>query len=190
MQASSLSESDGFTSTPAAGESPGLEGRSSEPEQDGLGFTHLDARGRVHMVDVGDKPVTEREACAQARLHMQVETLRRLLEQDLAKGDALASARVAGIMAAKETSRLIPLCHPLRLSHVAIEMEPEGETILCLRSVVRTKDRTGVEMEALTAVTVAALTIYDMVKGIDRGVVMHDVMLLSKRGGRSGDYQR
>jgi cyclic pyranopterin monophosphate synthase len=154
------------------------------------GLTHLDEQGRARMVDVGDKPVTQREALAQALVHMQAETLRRLMASDLDKGDALAAARIAGIMAAKETSRLIPLCHPLALSHVSLELSPQGDDTLVILATVRTADRTGVEMEALTAATVAALTIYDMAKAIDREMLIGEICLLHKHGGRSKSWSR
>ena len=152
-------------------------------------FAHLNADGHVHMVDVGGKEPTERVATAEGILRLSPETAGLLFGDDLPKGDALAAARVAGIMAAKRTAELVPLCHPLSLSSVAVEVvqHPEGARI---EATVRTTDRTGVEMEALTAVSVAALTLYDMVKGIERGAEILAVRLLSKSGGRSGEWTR
>jgi cyclic pyranopterin phosphate synthase len=141
------------------------------------------------MVDVSAKAVTEREAVAEAVVRMNAEALRAIRARAVKKGDPLQTARLAGIMAAKNTAALIPLCHPLPLSHVDIELteEPKGYR---LRSRVVTHGRTGVEMEALVAVTTAALTLYDMLKAIDRGIVISSVRLLEKRGGRSGHYRR
>lgn len=156
-------------------------------------FPHLDASGRAHMVDVGGKPATRRQAVAAGRVRMAAKTLRLLLSGQMAKGDALAVARVAGIMAAKETSRLIPLCHPIALTAVSVEFTPvHGETCGCLDIEARceTVERTGVEMEALTAVSVAALSLYDMCKAADRDMVIEYVRLETKSGGRSGTYSR
>lgn len=152
-------------------------------------FTHLDEQGHVHMVDVGGKDPTDRVAVARGLVRLSANTTRRLFDGNLPKGDALAAARVAGIMAAKRTAELIPLCHPLSLSAVSIEItrHTDGASV---EATVRTTDRTGVEMEALTAVSVAALTIYDMVKGVERGAEITDVALVSKSGGRSGDWSR
>jgi cyclic pyranopterin phosphate synthase len=152
-------------------------------------LSHVDARGQVRMVDVSAKAVTEREAVAEAVVRMNAEALRAIRARAVKKGDPLQTARLAGIMAAKNTAALIPLCHPLQLSHVDIELteEPKGYR---LRSRVVTHGRTGVEMEALVAVTTAALTLYDMLKAIDRGIVISSVRLLEKRGGRSGHYRR
>jgi len=153
------------------------------------GLTHLNARGEAHMVDVGSKDVTEREAQAQAIVHMQPATLELLLARKLPKGDVLATARIAGIMAAKRTSDLIPLCHPLPLSAVEIALEPQPETsTLRITSTVRCNGRTGVEMEALTAATVAALTIYDMAKAIDRAMTISDILVRQKTGGVRGSF--
>jgi cyclic pyranopterin phosphate synthase len=140
------------------------------------------------MVDVSDKPVTAREAVARGRVSMSREAVRMVRAGRLKKGDPLQTARLAGIMAAKRTSELIPLCHPLALSHadVILTAVHAGYTI---EARVRTNERTGVEMEALTAVAVAALTIYDMVKAVDKAMVIGDIRLVSKRGGRSGDYR-
>ncbi len=153
-------------------------------------LTHTDLEGRARMVDVGDKDETDRVAVAGARVQMRPETLARIQAGDIAKGDVLAVARVAGIMAAKRTSELIPLCHPLALSSVAVELAcvPERSSVE-ITATCRLKGRTGVEMEALTAASVAALTIYDMCKAIDRGMTVTDLRLLRKSGGKSGDYE-
>ena len=150
-------------------------------------LSHIDGRGWVRMVDVGRKPVTMREAVARGRITIAQRALRAIRAGKVAKGDPLQAARVAGIMAAKRTAELIPLCHPLPLSHVQVELRPrrDGYTI---EASVRTSAQTGVEMEALTAVAVAALTVYDMVKALDRGMVIGDVCLVKKTGGRSGRY--
>ncbi len=152
-------------------------------------LSHVDRRGKVKMVDVGDKPVTNREAVARGEITMSAAALKTIRQGAVAKGDPLQTARLAGIMAAKQTSALIPLCHPLPLTHVSVELTPtpRGYTI---KSRVRTSAQTGVEMEALVAVSVAALTIYDMVKAIDREMVIGDICLVEKRGGRSGHYKR
>ena len=152
-------------------------------------LSHVDGRGQVRMVDVSAKPETDREAVAEAVVRMSAEALRAIRAKAVKKGDPLQTARLAGIMAAKNTAALIPLCHPLELSHVEVELreEPRGYR---LRSRVATHGRTGVEMEALVAVTTAALTLYDMLKAIDRGIVIASVRLLEKRGGRSGHYRR
>jgi cyclic pyranopterin phosphate synthase len=154
-------------------------------------LTHLDAAGRATMVDVGDKPATDRRALAQAVVRVAPETARAVAAGDAPKGDVLGVARIAGIQAAKRTSELIPLCHPLALSFVGVEGEIDaaGGTIT-LRAEARTTGPTGVEMEALTAAAVAALTVYDMVKGIDRGAEITSVTLLEKSGGRSGEWRR
>ena len=152
-------------------------------------FTHLDETGQVHMVDVGGKQVTDRVAVAEAIVRMSADTRSKLFGGDLPKGDALATARVAGIMAAKHTADLIPLCHPLSLTSVSVEVDEHDEGAL-IEARVQTRDRTGVEMEAMTAVSVAALSVYDMVKGVERGVEITGVRLLSKSGGRSGEWRR
>lgn len=141
------------------------------------------------MVRVGEKPETHRRAIAEATLHCQTETAKRIAAADLPKGDALATARVAGVMAAKRTPDLIPLCHPLPLTGVEVDLDVDGDTIR-IRATVETVARTGVEMEALTAVTVAALTVYDMAKGIDKWMTITDVSLIEKTGGKSGDWVR
>jgi cyclic pyranopterin monophosphate synthase len=153
-------------------------------------FSHVDAKGRVQMVDVGTKPVTERLAVARASVRMRPETLHLIRSRRIAKGDALAAARVAGIMAAKRTSELIPLCHPLPVEVVSVDFMPRGDTMLQIEARVKVAGKTGVEMEALTAVSVAALTIYDMCKAVDRGMTITDVQLVEKSGGRSGAYRR
>jgi cyclic pyranopterin phosphate synthase len=154
-------------------------------------LTHLDAQGQAHMVDVGAKAETEREAVAAGRVLMQPETLRLLREGNLPKGDVLGTARVAGIMAAKRTAELIPLCHQLQLTKVSVEFEfNEADTAVEITATVRCKGQTGVEMEALTAVSVAALTIYDMAKAVERGMVIGDIRLLEKRGGKTGEWRR
>ena len=152
-------------------------------------FSHLDARGRANMVVVTDKPETDRLAVAEGFVRMQPETLRRIVEGEQAKGDVLAVARVAGIQAAKETSRLIPLCHALLLSSVKLAFSAQDDR-LRIEARCRTRAGTGVEMEALTAVTVAALTVYDMCKAVDRGMVIEGIALLQKEGGRSGSWIR
>jgi len=142
------------------------------------------------MVDVGDKPVTAREAVAEGWIRMQPETLRLVLEGGHKKGDVLAAARIAGIMAAKKTSELIPLCHPIPLTAVEVELLPDAtaSAIHC-RASARTSAQTGVEMEALTAVQIALLTIYDMCKAVDRGMTISDIRLVRKSGGKSGTYE-
>jgi cyclic pyranopterin phosphate synthase len=142
------------------------------------------------MVDVGAKPVTTREAVARAQIQMQPATLQRIHDGTIAKGEVLAVARLAGIMAAKKTADIIPLCHPLALSSVQVDFETLGPGTLQVESRVHVQARTGVEMEALTAVSAAALTVYDMCKAIDRGMVIGDIRLVEKRGGRSGVYRR
>jgi cyclic pyranopterin phosphate synthase len=154
-------------------------------------LTHLDDEGQARMVDVGAKAETEREAVAAGRVTMRPETLSALRRGDLPKGDVLGAARIAGIMAAKRTSELIPLCHSLLLSSVAVEFGfDEDASAVEIRATVRCKGQTGVEMEALTAVSIAALTIYDMAKAIERGMVIEDLRLLEKRGGKSGEWKR
>ena len=152
-------------------------------------LTHVGADGRARMVDVGDKPATDREAVARARIDMSAEARRLIRSGAVRKGDPLQAARLAGIMAAKRTSELIPLCHPLLLTHVSVDLSPT-RTGYRIEARVRTSGQTGVEMEALTAATVAALTIYDMVKAADKGMVIGEVYLVSKRGGRGGMYRR
>ena len=154
-------------------------------------LTHLDSSGRARMVDVGDKPATQRAAEARAVVKVSPETAQKLIDGDAPKGDVLGVARIAGIQAAKRTSELIPLCHPLLLSFVGVEGTVDAATgDIVLLAEARTTGPTGVEMEALTAATVAALTIYDMVKGIERGAEIGEVVLLEKSGGRSGTWRR
>ena len=154
-------------------------------------LTHLDRTGAANMVDVGDKPDTIRVAVAAASVHMQEETLAAIINEAAKKGDVLAAARLAGIMAAKKTSDLIPLCHPLQLSRVAVDLTPRpGQGRIDIEALARTTGPTGVEMEALTAASVAALTIYDMAKAIDRSMTITDIRLMKKDGGRSGLYER
>ncbi len=154
-------------------------------------LTHLDERGRARMVDVGAKPETVRRAVARALLRMSPETAARVQAGDAPKGDVLGTARIAGIQAAKRTGELIPLCHPIGLDAVDVEVEVDAEAgTVTLTAEASVTARTGVEMEAMTAVSVAALTVYDMVKGIERGVEIVSVVLLEKSGGRSGDWRR
>jgi cyclic pyranopterin monophosphate synthase len=153
------------------------------------GLTHLDEEGAARMVDVGAKPDTERVAVAGGSVFMQPETLRLIRDGALKKGDVLTIARIAGIMGAKKTSELIPLCHPLPLTHLDVELTlDEEKNAVHIRATARTIGKTGVEMEALTAVTTAALTIYDMAKAVDRGMRLSDIRLLEKHGGQRGDY--
>lgn len=151
------------------------------------GLTHIDETGRAHMVDVSDKAVTAREAVAEGFVRMAPETLALALSSDAKKGDVRATAEIAGIMAAKRTSDLIPLCHPLALSKVEVRVAP-GEGGLSVTARVRTTGQTGVEMEALTAVSVACLTVYDMLKAAEKGMVIEAVRLTAKSGGASGDW--
>ena len=153
------------------------------------GLTHFDAHGQAHMVDVADKAHTKRIGVAGGRIHMQADTLALIQSGTAKKGDVLGIARIAGIQAAKKTSDLIPLCHPLALTRVAVEfeLEPTHRSVHCTAT-VETVGQTGVEMEALTAVQVALLTIYDMCKAVDRGMTITDVRLLEKHGGKSGSF--
>ena len=154
-------------------------------------LSHFDAAGEAHMVDVGDKDVTRRVAIAEGWIRMQPGTLDRIVAGAHAKGDVLGIARVAGIMGAKRTAELIPLCHPLALTRVSVDLEPQPEhnAVRC-QATVETQGRTGVEMEALTAVQVTLLTIYDMCKAVDRGMTMTEIRLLEKSGGKSGAWRR
>ena len=152
-------------------------------------LSHVDRRGRVKMVDVGAKPVTDREAIARGTITMSAEALKLIRRGEVAKGDPLQAARLAGILGAKQTAALIPLCHPLPLTHVSVELTP-SRTGYTIEARVRTSAQTGVEMEALTAVAVAALTIYDMVKAVDKAMIIGDICLLEKSGGKSGHYIR
>ena len=152
-------------------------------------LTHLDADGTANMVDVGDKPDSQRVAVAAGCVYMKPETLRLIQEGNIKKGDVLSIARIAGIMAAKRTSELIPLCHPIAINKISIDLSlnPEKSAVEIVAT-VRTTGKTGVEMEALTAVSTAALTIYDMAKAVDREMRLSDIRLLEKRGGVHGDY--
>jgi cyclic pyranopterin phosphate synthase len=153
-------------------------------------LTHLGTRGEAHMVDVSAKAATARVAVAEGRVTMQAETLDLVLTGNAKKGDVLGAARIAGIMAAKKTHELIPLCHPLAISKVEIDIEPDRALPgLTVRATVNVTGQTGVEMEALTAVSVACLTVYDMVKSVERGMRIEGIRLLEKRGGKSGTYR-
>jgi cyclic pyranopterin monophosphate synthase len=154
-------------------------------------LTHLDEHGTARMVDVGEKPQTARRAVARALVRMDPATAARVAAGDAPKGDVLGTARIAGIQAAKRTGELIPLCHPLPLDHLDVDAEVDAETgTVTITAEARVTARTGVEMEALTAASVAALTVYDMVKGLEKGVEIASVVLLEKSGGRSGEWRR
>ena len=154
-------------------------------------LTHIDAEGKARMVDVSDKTVTVREAVARGFVSMKPETVRLILDKNIPKGDVIATARIAGMMAAKKTGELIPMCHPLNLTSVAVEMNVEEEkNRVRVEARVKTVGQTGVEMEALTAVSVAALTIYDMCKAVDKEMMIADIVLVEKRGGKSGEFRR
>jgi cyclic pyranopterin monophosphate synthase len=163
----------------------------SESESNPVGLTHLDRQGQAQMVDVSAKSTTVREAVAIGFVRMRQETMAAIAAGNAPKGDVLGTARIAGIMAAKQTANLIPLCHPLPLQQVAVAIEPDaGLPGYRIQATVRIKAETGVEMEALTAVTVAALTLYDMAKGLEKSMTIEGIALLSKTGGKSGDYVR
>jgi cyclic pyranopterin phosphate synthase len=153
------------------------------------GLTHLDEKGQARIVDIGDKAVTKRRAVARARLEAEPETVAAILGGTLKKGDAIAVARVAGIMAAKKTSDLIPLCHPIALTMVTVDIEG-ADNALAITAAAETVGQTGVEMEALTAASVAALTLYDMAKSMDRAMRIAAIELVEKSGGKSGDFRR
>ncbi len=154
-------------------------------------FTHVDEKGRVRMVDVSGKAATDRLAAASARISMTAATFQKIINNDLRKGNVFETARIAGVMAAKKTWDLIPMCHPINISHVQVDFEPDAENnAIGITASVRICDRTGVEMEALTAVSVAALTIYDMCKSHDRAMIISDIRLAQKSGGKSGTYMR
>jgi len=156
----------------------------------GPALTHIDARGEARMVDVSEKPATSRIAVAEGRVVMKKATLELILSGNARKGDVLGAARIAGIMAAKKTHELIPLCHPLALSGVTVDITPDRKLPGCIvRSAVKVTGPTGVEMEALTAVSVACLTIYDMIKAAERGVRIEAIHLVEKKGGKSGHYR-
>ena len=153
-------------------------------------FTHLDDQGHVRMVDVGKKPETARTAVATATIAMHPDTLARILDEKVKKGNVLETARIAAVMAAKKTADLIPMCHPLNITHAGVDFFPEPDTnCIRIQATVSLTGRTGVEMEALTAVSVAGLTIYDMCKSYDRGMTLSGICLLSKSGGKSGTWQ-
>ncbi|MEW5746902.1 MAG: cyclic pyranopterin monophosphate synthase MoaC [Nitrospirota bacterium] len=154
-------------------------------------LTHFDDEGKARMVDVSEKPSTQREAVAAGSISMKPETLRLIRDRQISKGDVLGVARVAGIMAAKRTADLIPMCHPLAISSVTVDFSiDEAASRIDIRSTVKITGQTGVEMEALTAASIAALTIYDMCKAVDREMVISGIMLLEKRGGKSGEFKR
>ncbi len=154
-------------------------------------FTHIDGKGQVRMVDVTDKAATPRKAVAQAKISMQPSTLEKIIKQEFKKGNVLETARIAGVMAAKKTHDLIPMCHPLKITHVQVDFFPDtAQSTIRIESFVRIVDQTGVEMEALTAASVAALTIYDMCKAVDREMTITDLCLLEKSGGKSGTFLR
>ena len=154
-------------------------------------LTHFNQSGDAHMVDVGEKAITQRTAITEGYIEMRAETLKLIIEGGHKKGDVLAIARIAGIMASKKTADLIPLCHPLPITHVDIKLsaEPDNNRVRC-QTTVKTNGQTGVEMEALTATQITLLTIYDMCKAVDRGMVIQSVQLLEKDGGKSGHWQR
>ncbi len=154
-------------------------------------LTHIDDKGRVRMVDVTEKVASQRTAVAQAIVHMTEETFQRIAAGTVSKGNVLETARIAGVMAAKKTAELIPMCHPLNLTHVKVDFFPDASNhAIRIEGTVRIVDQTGVEMEALTAVSVAALTLYDMCKAIDKAMTIADICLLKKTGGKSGTYLR
>ncbi|MGB9714932.1 MAG: cyclic pyranopterin monophosphate synthase MoaC [Thermodesulfovibrionales bacterium] len=154
-------------------------------------FSHLDKKGRAKMVDVSEKKITKREAVASGSVYMKIETIKLIKDRKLPKGDVFAVAKVAGIMAAKKTSEIIPMCHPLNITLVDINFDlDEKENKVNIESHVKVTGQTGVEMEALTAVSVAALTIYDMCKAVDKEMIISDIMLIEKKGGRSGHFKR
>jgi cyclic pyranopterin monophosphate synthase len=162
---------------------------SRKGTRQGARLSHLDDTGKARMVDVGGKAVTSREAVARGEITMSTKALALIRSGQVAKGDPLQTARLAGIMAAKQTASLIPLCHPLPLTHVSVELTPTRRGYR-IEARVRTDAKTGVEMEALTAVSVSALTIYDMVKAVDKEMVIGDICVIEKTGGRSGHYRR
>jgi cyclic pyranopterin monophosphate synthase len=153
-------------------------------------LSHFDGSGASRMVDVSSKEVTERSATASGVVRMAPSTLAMILDRRVSKGDVFAVARLAGIMAAKRTGDLIPLCHPLGIDGVTVDFEPEGDSTVKVEATVTVRGRTGVEMEALTAVSIASLTIYDMCKSVDRGIEVDRIRLEAKSGGRSGEYRR
>lgn len=163
---------------------------STKPVKGGAALTHIDSKGEARMVDVSAKAATERVAVAEGRVLMTKPTLELIISGNAKKGDVLGTARIAGIMAAKRTSELIPLCHPLALSKVELDITPNAKLPGCIvRATVKVTGPTGVEMEALTAVSVACLTIYDMVKAVERGIRIEGIHLVEKKGGKSGHYR-
>lgn len=161
-----------------------------DTEMSYLQLSHIDQKGNAHMVDVGDKPITARMAIAQAEISMQPETLARICQGTMPKGDVFACARVAGIMAAKRTFELIPMCHPLPIESVSVDFEIEKPGRVRVKAMLQCSWKTGIEMEALTAASVAALTVYDMCKAVDRGMEIQNICLVEKAGGKSGHYVR
>jgi cyclic pyranopterin monophosphate synthase len=154
-------------------------------------FSHVDSKGRVRMVDVTEKKPSLRKALAQAVVHMQPDTFDRIIAQNVQKGNVLETARIAGIMAAKKTSSLIPMCHPLNITHAQIDFFPDKQKHeIRIEALMRIVDQTGIEMEALTAVCISALTIYDMCKSLDKNIHISNICLLKKSGGKSGDFVR
>lgn len=159
--------------------------------RDSMRFTHFNEEGQTKMVDVSEKPLTKREAMAIGSVHMRPETLKLIKNKQVSKGDVFEVARVAGIMAAKKTSEIIPMCHQLNLTYVGISLDiDEGKNKVTIKTTIKIAGQTGVEMEALVATTAAALTIYDMCKAVDKEMVISDITLLEKRGGRSGEFRR
>jgi cyclic pyranopterin phosphate synthase len=153
-------------------------------------LTHLNSDGEARMVNVGSKDITHREAVASGKIFMKPETLEQIRSASLKKGDAIATARIAGIMAAKNTPHLIPLCHPILIDEITIDFDLSGKDSIGITATARCSGKTGIEMEAMTAASVAALTIYDMAKSIDRGMTITDIRLETKSGGKSGTYRR
>jgi cyclic pyranopterin monophosphate synthase len=154
-------------------------------------FTHIDREGRVRMVDVTEKACSDRKALARGKITMTPDTFEKIQNQSIKKGNVLETARIAGIMASKKTSDLIPMCHPLNITHIAVDFFPDKkESAICIQASVRLRGQTGVEMEALTAVVAAALTIYDMCKSYDKSMIISDICLEEKSGGKSGMYVR
>jgi cyclic pyranopterin phosphate synthase len=164
--------------------------KSAAAKSPPMGLTHIGTGGDARMVDVSAKPATEREAMAEGRVVMTIKTLDLVLEGNAKKGDVMGAARIAGIMAAKQTHKLIPLCHPLPITKITVDVQPDHKLPgLVVQATVKVTGQTGVEMEAMTAVSVACLTIYDMVKGVERGMRIEGVRLLEKSGGQSGHYR-
>ena len=161
-----------------------------DTEMSHLQLSHIDQKGNAHMVDVGDKPITARMAIAQAEISMQPETLARICQGTMPKGDVFACARIAGIMAAKRTFELIPMCHPLPIESVSVDFEIEKPGRVRVKAMLQCSWKTGIEMEALTVASVAALTVYDMCKAVDRGMEIKNICLVEKAGGKSGHYIR